>query len=46
MVTVRDVASGWGVPPWVVTGEQPTEAVVSLWATREIVLRRLGVPHG
>ncbi len=44
LVTIRNIARSWGVAPWIVAGEQPTEAVVSRWATREMVFARIGVP--
>lgn len=28
------LAARWGVPPWVLTGEQPTPDVVQRWITR------------
>lgn len=37
---VRRIARQWGVPPWVVTGEEPTLATVSRWVTRELVYQR------
>ena len=39
LYTVRLTARSWGVPPWVVTGEEPTPEVVALWARRERIFR-------
>lgn len=33
--SLRNIANRWGVPPWVVTGEEPTAAAVSRWIWRE-----------
>ena len=39
--TLRSIAQSWGVPPWVVAGEEPTPETVSRWVRRELVYRRL-----
>lgn len=36
------VALSWGVPPWVVTGEQPTADTVSRWVTRALIFQDIG----
>ena len=38
---VRQVAQSWGVPPWEVTGEEPTREVRSRWTTRELIFLRM-----
>lgn len=35
LYSVRSIARSWGVPPWVVTGEDPTPDTVSRWLVRE-----------
>lgn len=35
LYAVRAIARSWGVPPWVVTGEDPTPDTVSRWLMRE-----------
>lgn len=39
--SLRAIARSWGVPPWVVAGEAPTEENVARWVTRELVFRKL-----
>lgn len=34
-------ARRWGVPPWVVSCEEPTPEVVALWARRERIFRSM-----
>ncbi len=41
LYTVRQTARSWGVPPWVVMGEEPTPECVSLWARRERIFRSM-----
>lgn len=35
------LASSWGIPPWVITGEEATPDVVSLWAHRGLIFQRI-----
>lgn len=39
--TLRNIAHSWGVPPWVVAGQEPTPAVVALWVRRERIFQNM-----
>lgn len=38
---VRQVAQAWGVPPWIVSAEEPTPEVRSRWFQRELLFLRM-----
>lgn len=42
-VTLRAIARSWGVPPWALSGREPTDDERRRWLVREMLFRRLGV---